>query len=216
MLRQRVLIAHDRAASTDEVLPPQFEVVATVRSNDHQALSRAALKLKPDIILIDIAMAVRDGFQAVKEIVRHLQHTRIVFYPKVDEFGPCGAKSPSGVASALEVCGFVTKEPADRGASDAIQVALKPDDHSTPATQSASFPALHALSTSSQLEPTHREYEVLALLAAGHPMKQIAYRLGITYRTVTFHKYRMMEKLGIKTNAGLMTYALRRNLAAAA
>jgi DNA-binding CsgD family transcriptional regulator len=56
---------------------------------------------------------------------------------------------------------------------------------------------------------TGREYEVLALLAVGHPMKQIAYRLGITYRTVTFHKYRMMERLGIRTNAGLVHYAIR-------
>jgi DNA-binding CsgD family transcriptional regulator len=58
-------------------------------------------------------------------------------------------------------------------------------------------------------EPSRREYEVLALLTAGYPMKQIAYQLGITYRTVTFHKYRMMKRLGIKTNAGLVHYALR-------
>jgi DNA-binding CsgD family transcriptional regulator len=50
------------------------------------------------------------------------------------------------------------------------------------------------------------------LLAAGHAMKEIAYRLGITYRTVTFRKYRMMERLGIKSTAGLMSYALNRNL----
>src|SRR6266699_455264 len=61
-------------------------------------------------------------------------------------------------------------------------------------------------------ELTGREYEVLALLAAGYPMKQIAYRLGITYRTVTFHKYRMMHRIGIRTNAGLMGYALKRNI----
>jgi len=56
-------------------------------------------------------------------------------------------------------------------------------------------------------ELTGREHEVLALLAAGYPMKQIASRLGITYRTVTFHKYRMMERLGIQTNAALMKHA---------
>jgi DNA-binding NarL/FixJ family response regulator len=59
---------------------------------------------------------------------------------------------------------------------------------------------------------TGREYEVLALLAVGHPMKQVAYRLGITHRTVTFHKYRMMERLGIKTNAGLVYYALKNGI----
>jgi DNA-binding CsgD family transcriptional regulator len=60
-------------------------------------------------------------------------------------------------------------------------------------------------------ELSNREHEVLALLAAGYPMKQIAYRLGITYGTVTFHKYRMMEKLGITTTAGLLSYAVSKN-----
>ena len=50
---------------------------------------------------------------------------------------------------------------------------------------------------------------MLALLATGHAMKVIAHRLGITYRTVAFHKYKMMQRLGIRTNAGLTTYALR-------
>lgn len=62
--------------------------------------------------------------------------------------------------------------------------------------------------------PSHREHEVLALLAAGYPMKQIAYELGITYRTVTFHKYRLMGRLGIRTNAGLVHYALRNGVLA--
>ena len=78
--------------------------------------------------------------------------------------------------------------------------------------RSASARALQTSNTPSSQALTHREYEVLALLAAGHPMKRIAYRLGITYRNVTFHKYRMMERLGIKTNAGLMSYALKRNI----
>jgi len=65
-------------------------------------------------------------------------------------------------------------------------------------------------------ELTNREHEVLALLAAGYPMKQIAYRLGITYRTVTFHKYRMMDRLGIRTTVGLLQYALKKGIRVAA
>ena len=48
---------------------------------------------------------------------------------------------------------------------------------------------------------------MLELLARGVAMKVIAHRLGITYRTVAFHKYNMMQRLGIRTNAGLTTYA---------
>src|SRR5262249_52584456 len=62
----------------------------------------------------------------------------------------------------------------------------------------------------SSRELSKREYEVLALLVAGYTMKQIGGHLGIMYRTVTFHKYHMMEKLGITTTAGLMSYAFKR------
>jgi len=106
----------------------------------------------------------------------------------------------------------VSNSPMDCGFSDAIHVTLKPDSHGTPATRSASARALQTSNIPSSQALTHREYEVLALLAAGQPMKRISDRLGITYRTVTFHKYRMMERLGIKTNAGLMGYALKRNI----
>jgi DNA-binding CsgD family transcriptional regulator len=72
-----------------------------------------------------------------------------------------------------------------------------------------SFFSQGAVDAAPPSELTKREYEVLALLSAGYPMKQIAYRLGITYRTVTFHKYRMMQRLGINTNAGLVHYAVK-------
>src|SRR5262249_50893381 len=212
MPRYRVLVADDRAASTHRVravLPPQFEVVATVRSSDHQALSRTALELEPDIILIHFAMAIQDGFDAVKDIFRHLPRARIVFYPDVEQLGACVE-----VVSALEAGGLIANENvnrADSGAASVAPAAPKRSDRIVLDSASA-VRALESHGTASQ-EVTEREYEVLALLAAGHPMKRIAHRLGITYRTVTFHKYRMMERLGITTNAGLMTYALKRNMA---
>jgi DNA-binding NarL/FixJ family response regulator len=217
MRRYRVLVADDHAASEHHVkaaLPSQFEVVATVRGSDHHALSRTALKLKPDIILIDFAMAIQDEFHAVKDIFQHLPRVRIVFYPEA-ELGPCVEKTSAGVVSALEAGGFITNQTVNRATSGAAPVApaaSKRSDEIVLDSASSAVRALEPDGTPSQ-EVTKREYEVLALLAAGHPMKRIAHRLGITYRTVTFHKYRMMERLGITTNAGLMTYALKRNMA---
>jgi len=213
MPRYRVLVADDRAASTHRVravLPPQFEVVATVRSSDHHALSRTALELKPDIILIHFAMAIQDGFDAVKDIFRHLPHARIVFYPDVEQLGSCVE-----VVSALEAGGLISNKTVNRLASGAACVAPaapKRGNQIVLDSASSAVRVLESQCTPSQ-EVTEREYEVLALLAAGYPMKRIAHRLGITYRTVTFHKYRMMERLGITTNAGLMNYALKRNMA---
>jgi DNA-binding NarL/FixJ family response regulator len=57
-----------------------------------------------------------------------------------------------------------------------------------------------------------RQNEILQLLAEGKAMKEIAGMLQIKPGTVAFHKYRMMESLGIKTNAALLDYAVRHNI----
>jgi len=57
-----------------------------------------------------------------------------------------------------------------------------------------------------------RKREVLQLLAEGHTMKEIARRLNITARTVAFHKYGMMNQLGIKSGAGLVQYAVKQHV----
>ncbi len=59
---------------------------------------------------------------------------------------------------------------------------------------------------------TERQLEVLALLVQGHTMIEAANILEITPRTVAFHKYRIMEKLGISSNAELIRYAVRRRI----
>jgi len=59
---------------------------------------------------------------------------------------------------------------------------------------------------------THRELEVLKLVAEGMSSRKIALHLGISFKTVTTHRYRIMEKLAIHEVAGLVRYALRKRL----
>lgn len=66
-----------------------------------------------------------------------------------------------------------------------------------------------------ELKLTIRQREVLQLLAEGKVMKQVAEILGMKTRTVAFHKYRIMERLGATTNAELVRYALARRIVAA-
>jgi DNA-binding NarL/FixJ family response regulator len=61
---------------------------------------------------------------------------------------------------------------------------------------------------------TDRQREVLQLIAEGHCLKEIAFNLGISHRTVRFHKYRIMELLEIKSDAELVQYAIRHNITA--
>jgi DNA-binding NarL/FixJ family response regulator len=207
----RVLRADDHGPSSiefDQKLAPNFEVVANVR--DNQALIRAALDLKPDVIIVDMGMSAQDGFKAVKEIVRCLPQTRVIFQAS---WAACRCCAERALASTIGTCGFVTRRAAARGLSNAIRLALEAGRPSpTCAADRTSTTTLEMPNPSAAEELTRREFEVLALLAGGVSMKGIAHQLGITYRTVTFHKYRMMKRLGIKTNAGIMHYAINRGV----
>jgi DNA-binding NarL/FixJ family response regulator len=59
---------------------------------------------------------------------------------------------------------------------------------------------------------SHRQREVLQMLAEGRSMKEIAYDLQITHRTVRFHKSRLMEELSLTTNSGLVMYAVKHGI----
>ena len=156
----RILIADNQVLPdhrVQQMVASHFEVVGTMPCDTEQAISQT-LWLRPDIVLINIAVRMDDWSQLVKRILEGLPRTRVVLYQNDGE----NTKAAPENASLREL--------------------------------------------------SNRQYEVLALLAAGFPMKEVAYRLGITYRTATFHKHKMMERLGISSMAGLMSYALKRNI----
>ena len=162
---------------------------------------REALRLRPDLVVIEAELSLRDEFRATREIMRHLPDTKIIHHATdADAADATHAAEAGGIAG--------DDETADDGApceqlAQAVRLAASRCPSLVPAQSASPAPE------GSSPELTTREREVLALLATGHAMKVIAYRLGITYRTVAFHKYKMMQRLGIRTNAGLTTYALR-------
>jgi DNA-binding NarL/FixJ family response regulator len=206
----RVLVADDDAVFLECIkaaLSTRFQVITTC---DYKALRRTAVKLQADVILTHFETASADGFQAVKDVFQCLPGARVVFYSGADNRDAGNVLTSSGMVSAVEGCGFISEQaPTGPGT---VLANFKSESGNGRDVGGDSFPDLESESAPTSREVTSREYEVLALLAAGHPMKHIAYRLGITYRTVTFHKYRMMERLGITTNAGLMAYAIKRNV----
>ena len=193
--RLRILIIDGELAAAYQpgrALPTDFELIAP--PPDGNVLPYARIQTKPDIILIGVSAAMQDGGKAIKELSRDFPRARIILYP-------AGEKLDSLAADAV--------------LHAAINVPLTDPGPQLPessAHQNLPQAAADSSPTANCNPITSREHEVLALLAAGYAMKEIAYHLGITYRTVTFHKYRMMGRLGIKTNAGLMSYALQRNV----
>lgn len=187
--QKRVVIATDRAAvpaAVHAMLTLEFDVVSVVYDSD--TLLSEALRLEPDLVVVEAAVSLRDEFRAAGEIMRRLPRTKIIHHAT-------HAEEPSQDDES-------EAEDAEATFSQALRLA----------GTGSSADAGEARAAAPQQDPTgltSREREVLELLANGLAMKVIAHRLGITYRTVAFHKYKMMHRLGIRTNAGLTTYALQ-------
>jgi DNA-binding NarL/FixJ family response regulator len=208
-MRPRILLADDHAmllAAFQQLLSPTCDVVGAV--SDGRALLAAAPKLKPDVIVLDISMPLLNGIDACRQLQPKLPDTRWVFLT-VSEDPDLAAE-----AFRLGASGFLLKSSAAAELFSAIQLALEGRRYVTPLLTKGE-PLGVFLNRAPQPNSdklTARQREVLQLLAEGRVMKEVADILGVTPRTVAFHKYAIMEQLGVKTSAELVQYAVRHGL----
>ncbi len=209
MRRPRVLLAEDHRLLREafvKLLEPGCDVVGAVA--DGRALLAAAPELRPDIVVVDIAMPLLNGLDAAQQLKRVMPEVKVIFLTVSEDPDLAAAAFRAGAS------GFLLKNSAAQELFQAIQEVSQGRSYVTPlATRGLVDNFLH------QSEPTKgapelspRQREVLQLLAEGHTMKEIAGILKITTRTVAFHKYRMMEELGIKSTAALVQFAIKHRI----
>ena len=205
-MRPRIVIADDHllmAQALEHLLARDFDVVATV--GDGRALLTAAADLKPDLVVVDIGMPLLNGLDAGQQLKAQHPQIRIIYLTQ--------NRDPRLAAEALHrnASGYLLKDAAASELVAAIRAALDGRVSVSPAI--AGDLADEALSTDARSRSlSAREREVLQLLAGGKSMKEVAAVLDISPRTVEFHKYRLMDRLGVKTNAELVQYAVRTGL----
>jgi len=207
--RPRVLVADDHtfvAEACVKLLEPEFEVVGTVA--DGQALLAAVPELKPDVIILDVGMPLLNGLEAGKRIKKAVRAVRIVYLTMNTDKG-IAAEAFRGGAS-----GYLLKTSASAELVTAVREVLKGKKYLSPlvTTDVEGFFIETRVSHLGQETLTNRQREVLQLLAEGRSMKEVAYTLKLTPRTVAFHKYKIMERLRLKTNAELVQYAIREHV----
>jgi len=207
--RARLLIADDHtllAEACKSLLEPEFEVVGIV--DNGRALLRLVCQLRPDVIILDIAMPQLNGLDACDQIKRLVPRIKIVFLTM--------NMSPEVAAEAFRrgAFGYVVKSSAAEELVRAIRRALKSESYLSPAItkETVDFLLKGGGSYTEERRITPRQSEVLQLLAEGKSMKEIASILNLKPGTVAFHKYRMMEILGLKTNAELLQYAIKHHM----
>ena len=204
----RVLLADDHAlilGAFEKLLAPHCEIVGTV--TDGRALIEAVQKLKPDVVVVDIAMPLLNGLDAARHIKKERPSTKIVFVT-MNEDSDLAAEAFRAGAS-----GYLLKRSAVSELLLAIREVVAGRSYATPlVTQGLVGSLMSGGRHEANRELTPRQREVLQLLAEGHSMKQVAAHLNVTPRTVAFHKYRMMEQLNIKSSAELIQYAIKHHL----
>jgi DNA-binding NarL/FixJ family response regulator len=201
----RILIADDHQLLSDAckgMLEPEFTVVGIVA--DGRDLIDAAFTLKPDVIILDITMPRLNGLDAADQIKRSMPATKLIFLSMNME--------PDVVAEAFRrgASAYVTKQSAGMELAVAVRKVIRGESYLS--TLIARDTVSYLLRTEQQSLPrkiTPRQTEILQLLAEGMSMKEVANIINVQPGTVAFHKYKMMEALGITTNAELLGYAMK-------
>jgi DNA-binding NarL/FixJ family response regulator len=213
MNRSRILIAEDHtfvAELCKRLLETEFDVIGIV--SDGRALVRAAAELKPDVIILDIAMPVLNGLDAGLQVKKMLPAIKLVYLTMNSDPEIAAAAFTRGAS------GYLLKTCAAAEMARAVHEVVRGETYlcesmSRDAIDSLRWEGKQLVEEAERL--TTRQREVLQLLAEGKVMKEVGGILNMTPRTVAYHKYRIMELLGARTSAELVKYAVRNHMIAA-
>ena len=191
-------------AGLSKLLSGEFKIISTV--SDGRSLVEAAERLRPDLILTELAMPLMNGLEAVHRIRRAIPSMKMVCISSNsddDTIRECFQKGASG---------FIPKTASGAELALALRRVLHGDIYLSqrlPQAAKLFSESISVAAADEEVPLTERQIEVLQLLAEGRTMKEVAAVLNLTTRTVAFHKYRLMSTLNLNTNAAVVQYALQ-------
>jgi len=183
---------------------PDMEVVGEA-GNGHEALELAA-KLRPDVVVMDVAMPGLNGIEATRRLAESVPRTKVLALSMhkdavyVREILRAGAK------------GYLLKDAFDQDLVNAVRAVAAGQGYLSPAVSEAVLSDYRKHVTDPLDLLTSREREILQLLAEGKTNKEIAGLLGLSVYTVDAHRGRIMEKLNLHSIGELVRYAVRKGL----
>ncbi len=211
MNRISVLIVEDHTMVREGLqtllkLEPDLEVVGEAR--DGREAVAMARKLRPDVILMDIAMPGLNGLEATRQLLKELPASRIIILTAHCDDAYVNSAVASGAA------GFLLKQDSTHDVCRAIREVHRGGIHYSPSIAKRfvrTNPRTRDRSGKIQRKAsllTSREMEVLQLIAEGKTNKEAAADLGISIKTVEKHRGHLMNKLDIHDTAGLTRHAI--------
>jgi DNA-binding NarL/FixJ family response regulator len=206
MPRATVLLADDHAIVAEglaSLLRGEFALVGV--ATDGAQLLEAAGRLRPDVIVSDLAMPGLSGLDVLRRLRADGLATRVIFLTMHADAQLAAEALRAGAA------GYVVKQAAGKELIAAIHAVLRGKTYLT-AQLAQEVAATLAEPAPGRGKLTPRQREVARLIAEGRTMKEVAATLGLSPRTVETHKYQIMEALGLGTTAELIRYAVEHGL----
>ncbi|MEW5988244.1 MAG: response regulator transcription factor [Chloroflexota bacterium] len=214
MTHTRILLADDHAVLRSGLrllLETQTDLKVVGEVGDGRQTLLLAETLQPDLILLDLAMPGLHGLDTLPTLRKVAPAARILILTMHDDEGYLRQ------ALRLGAAGYVLKKAADSELLSAVRAVLHGEVYIHPAMTHFLLEDL-APPTPASSDPweslSDREREVLLLVALGHTSAEIAGRLSLSPKTVETYRTRGMEKLGLRSRAALVRFALAHNLLA--
>jgi DNA-binding NarL/FixJ family response regulator len=172
-----------------------------------------ALQLRPDVLVMDLAMPLLNGWEATRQILKAVPNLKVVVLSTYGDDEHIQQAIASGAAA------YLLKQTAAADLVKAIREVASGNAFFSPAIAKRlreqtcrSDQAEETEARPNEAELTHREAEVLQLIAEGFANKQIAAELGLSVKTVEKHRQQVMQKLNIHDIAGLVRHAASKGI----
>lgn len=210
MKKVRVLLADDHKILLEglkSLLEDKFDLVGI--AEDGKVLVKEAERLKPDVIVTDIAMPKINGIEAVRQIKASNPLIKIIFLTMHSDV------NFASLAFEVGASGYIIKHSAASELITAINEVMKGKPYVTPEIGGDLMKVYKEITLGKNVSNrmvTERQKEILEFIAEGNLTKEIADILCISVRTVEKHKYNMMKKFGVKTTAELIKFAIKQGI----
>ena len=216
MNKVRILLADDHAVLRSGLrllLEAQSDLKVVGEADNGQTALTLAESLQPDLILLDLTMPGLNGLDALPLLRRSAPDARLLILTMHDDEGYLRQALKTGAA------GYVLKKAADSELLSAIRAVMRGEVYVHSAMTRILLEGLipdAVSSVSDDADPwaglSEREREVLRRVALGHTSAEIAEQLVLSVKTVETYRARGMEKLGLRSRAALVKFALGKGL----
>jgi len=218
--KRRIVIVDDHTLFRDglrTILETEEDIEVVADAESAEDIVELVWQTRPDVLLLDIRMPQGSGLDAVPAVLKISPNTHALVLTACDE------KEEHVRAFRLGAKGVILKDSARQTLMQAIRTVCRGEVWMDPRMSGALAEELShigsegdPISTRQENGLTERELEIVRLVASGYKNKEVGATLAISERTVKTHLTNIFQKLGVRDRVGLVMYALRHNLTAAA